>query len=78
MAAHKKGGIDPALIKAVGDLLKEVMTKPKAGEEAKYSLTDKMRVLDRSLKLEAIKQKMTDEGYGSGFFAGDADDKNGG
>jgi hypothetical protein len=37
------------------------------------SLTDKMKILDRALKLEAIKLKIADEGWGSGLLD-DSDD----
>ena len=33
-----------------------------------WSLTDKMKILDRALKLEAIKLKVSDEGWGSGLL----------
>jgi hypothetical protein len=63
MTHPKKGkGLDPELERAIRKLLKEVMTSTDA------TITDKMKVIDRALKLEAIKQKMTDDGYGSGFF----------
>jgi len=32
------------------------------------SLTDKTKVLDRVLKLEQIKQKISDDEWGKGFF----------
>jgi hypothetical protein len=51
-------------------LLKEVMAKPKKGADGKiveqFTLTDKMKVLDRALKLEAIKAKA--DGDEGGFF----------
>jgi len=65
----KKGAIDPKLEKAIGQLLASVMKDQTA------TITDKMKVIDRALKLEAIKQKMTDDGYGSGFFEGGNDDE---
>jgi hypothetical protein len=36
--------------------------------DAEASLTDKMKVIDRALKLEQIKLKIIDEEYGTGFF----------
>lgn len=57
-----KKGIDPALEKAISAMLKEAMAP---GSD--YSVTDKMKVIDRSLKLEQIKQKMDDATFGSGF-----------
>jgi hypothetical protein len=32
------------------------------------SLTDKTKVLDRALKLEQIKQKISDDEWGKGFY----------
>jgi hypothetical protein len=61
----KKSGIDPELEKAIKRLLKEVMSSPDA------SITDKMKVIDRSIKLEQLKQRMTDDGFGSGFHDDD-------
>lgn len=65
----KKSRVDPSLEAAVRKLLKKVM------DDSDASITDKMRVIDRALKLEQIKQKINDEGYGSGFF--NDDDKGG-
>ena len=59
--AKKTVGIDPSLEKAIADLLKEVSTN------AEWTLTDKMKILDRALKLEALKLKMTNDDWGSGF-----------
>jgi hypothetical protein len=39
------------------------------------SITDKTKVLDRALKLEAIKLKLSDDEWGSGFGMDDEDDK---
>jgi hypothetical protein len=63
--AKKEKGINPALEDAIGKLLKEVM------EDSTASITDKSKVIDRALKLEAIKQKMQDDEWGSGFVADD-------
>jgi hypothetical protein len=38
------------------------------------SITDKMKVIDRALKLEALKMKDADEGYGAGLFGDDDED----
>ena len=61
MATKKKQGIDPVLERAIAKLLIDVMT------DATATITDKMKVIDRSLKLEAIKLKLNsdDWGYGS-------------
>jgi hypothetical protein len=39
------------------------------------SITDKTKVIDRALKLEAIKLKMSDDEWGSGFGAVDEEDE---
>ena len=49
--SKKKTGINPDLEKAISDLLKSTMSDPMA------SLNDKTKIIDRALKLEAIKQK---------------------
>ena len=58
--SKKQKGVNPELEKAVNDLLRTVMADPTA------SLTDKTKVLDRALKLEQIKQKISDEEWGKG------------
>ena len=63
--SKKQKGVNPELEKAVTDLLRTVMADPTA------SLTDKTKVLDRALKLEQIKQKISDEEWGKGFFNSD-------
>lgn len=64
--AKKKDDLIDSIEKEVKRLLKEVMATPTNGKEAP-SLTDKMKVIDRALKLAAVKAKMDDEGFGSGF-----------
>jgi hypothetical protein len=68
MSKKKIAGIDPALEKAIANLLEITMTDSEA------SLTDKMKVIDRSLKLEALKLKVSDDAWGSGFTDDDDDD----
>jgi hypothetical protein len=63
--SKRQKGVNPELEKAVTDLLRTVMADPTA------SLTDKTKVLDRALKLEQIKQKISDEEWGKGFFNSD-------
>ena len=65
--ARKSKGINPDLEDAISTLLKSVMNDPMA------SLTDKTKVLDRSLKLEAIKLKMQDDEWGAAFNIEDDD-----
>ena len=64
----KDKGINPDLDKFISDLMKQVMNDPDA------TVTDKVKVLDRALKLEALKMKDADEGYGSGLFGDDDED----
>jgi len=68
--SRKKGekGINPALEKAINELMAVVMVDPTA------TITDKMKVIDRALKLEALKMKDADEGYGAGLFGDDDED----
>ena len=67
--AKKQKGINPELESAIGQMLIAVMNDPMA------SITDKTKVLDRALKLEAIKLKMETDDWGSGFGMDDEDDK---
>lgn len=69
MARKQDKGINPDLENAIGDMLSDMKTNPD------WSLTDKMKILDRALKLEAIKLKISDEGWGSGLL--DDDDEQG-
>ena len=66
--SKKKTGVNPDLEKAISDLLRATMLDPTA------SLTDKTKILDRALKLEALKAKMDQDEWGSGFFGNDDDD----
>ena len=63
-----KSGVDEKLTTAIDGLLKEVTLKKKdkSGEQT-YSLTDVIKVIDRKLKLEALRLDVKDDGYGSGF-----------
>jgi hypothetical protein len=62
----KKGkGVNPDLEDAVSQLLREVMADEKA------SLTDKCKVIDRSINIEKLKQKISDDEWGSGFVTTD-------
>jgi len=42
--------------------------------DSEASLTDKMKVIDRSLKLEALKLKVSDDAWGAGFLDDDDED----
>ena len=63
--AKKKSGVNPDLERFVNALMAEVM------QDSTASVTDKVKVLDRALKLEAIKQKVQDDEWGSGLFGGE-------
>ena len=65
--SKKQKGINADLEKALNDLLKSVMADPTA------SLTDKCKVIDRVINIEKIKQKISDEEWGSGFASPDED-----
>jgi hypothetical protein len=67
--ARKDKGINPDLEKAISDLLKSTMLDETA------SLTDKTKILDRALKLEQLKLKMSDDEWGSGFGLDDDEEK---
>ena len=67
--AKKDKGVNPDLEKFISALMVEVMNDSTA------SVTDKVKVLDRALKLEAIKQKVQDDEWGSGLFGGGEDEQ---
>ena len=60
--SKKQKGINPDLDKAINDLLKQVMADPTA------SLTDRCKVIDRAMNMEKIKQKISDDEWGSGLL----------
>jgi len=61
----KSKGLNPELESAIEILLADVMNDPEA------SLTDKCKVLDRAINVEKLKQKISDDEWGSGFIATD-------
>jgi hypothetical protein len=63
--SKKSKGVNPDLEDAVSQLLREVMADEKA------SLTDKCKVIDRSINIEKLKQKISDDEWGSGFVTSD-------
>ena len=69
MSTKKEKGINSDLEAAINKLMAQVMTDPEA------SITDKMKVIDRALKLEALKMKDSDSEWGSGFGLDDDDEK---
>ena len=65
MSKKKEKGINPELEKAINKLMQEVMSDQTA------TIVDKMRVIDRALKLEALKMKDDDSSWGAGFMEDD-------
>jgi hypothetical protein len=63
--SKKSKGVNPDLEDAVSKLLQEVMLDTTA------SLTDKCKVIDRAINIEKLKQKISDDEWGSGFIAND-------
>jgi hypothetical protein len=68
MTKKKEKGLNPELEKAINKLMAEVMIDPTA------TIVDKMRVIDRALKLEALKMKDDDSAWGVGFMSDDDDE----
>ena len=67
--AKRDKGINPDLERFVNALMAEVM------QDTSASVTDKVKVLDRALKLEAIKQKVQDDEWGIGLMGGEEDEQ---
>jgi hypothetical protein len=67
--SKKSKGLNPELETAVEKLLQEVMADPMA------SLTDKCKVIDRMVNIEKLKQKISDDEWGSGFATIDDNDE---
>ena len=61
--SKKNKGVNPDLEDAVSTLLKDVM------QDEMASLTDKCKVIDRAINIEKLKQKISDDEWGSGFVA---------
>jgi len=66
--SKKKIGINPDLEKHINQLLTAVMSDELA------SITEKMKVVDRALKLEQLKAKISDDEWGSGFMSEEDDE----
>jgi len=58
-------GINPKLEEAINLLMTQVMADPEA------TIIDKTRIIDRALKLEALKMKDEDSAWGQGFILDD-------
>jgi hypothetical protein len=63
--SKKNNGINPDLEKAISDLLKQSMTG------AEIDLEQKLKVIDRAINLEKLKQKVSEDEWGSGFVTSD-------
>ena len=61
-------GINPKLEEAINLLMTQVMADPEA------TIIDKTRIIDRALKLEALKMKDEDSAWGQGFILDDDDE----
>ena len=59
--AKKQKGVNPALEKAIEQMLASVMSDPMA------TLIDKCRVMDRAINVEKLKLKLVDDDWGAGF-----------
>ena len=66
--SKKNKGVNPYLEDAVSKLLLQVMQDDQA------SLTDKCKVIDRAINIEKLKQKLSDDEWGSGFINTDDDE----
>jgi hypothetical protein len=64
----KKNVVNAEIEGFINEMLSQVKTDTTA------SLTDKMKVLDRALKWEAIKLKAEDDAWGSGFMQDSEED----
>ena len=62
MAKKQDKGINPDLESAINGMLSQMEANPD------WSLTDKMKIIDRALKLEAIKLKADSDDWGAGLF----------
>ena len=65
--AKKQKGVNPALEKAIEQMLASVMSDPMA------TLIDKCRVMDRAINVEKLKLKISDDEWGAGFLTADDD-----
>lgn len=69
----KLSGLGAEIEAVLSKLLKEIKNPKAIDDEGKqYSLTDRMKVLDRALKWEAIKNK-ADDGEGDFFTPTDSE-----
>jgi hypothetical protein len=64
--ARADTGVSKELEEAVKELLKEAKAKDKEGN-FKMAIEDRLGVVDRAMKLEALRHKIRDAGAGSGW-----------
>jgi hypothetical protein len=62
----KPAKVNAELENLIADELRNAKRKNTDGSYV-MSLTDRMKIIDRALKMEGIKAKVTDDTYGSGF-----------
>jgi len=60
--SKKNNGLNPDLEKAISEMLKQAMS------DASMEPDLKLKIIDRAINLEKIKQKIQDDSYGTGFF----------
>lgn len=65
----KKAGLNPDLEKAVNDLLKSAISN------ADVDMDTKLKIIDRAINLEKIKQKISEDEWGSGFMTPEQTDE---
>jgi hypothetical protein len=58
----KKIGLNPDLERAVNDLLKSAIA------DAEVDMDTKLKIIDRAINLEKIKQKISEDEWGSSFM----------
>jgi hypothetical protein len=72
----KSKGVDPKLVKAIKDLMEEVMAKPNEGEQPAYSLSERCKIIDRMIKIESIRLNVQQDDSAGEFFKNkEADDE---
>jgi hypothetical protein len=60
--AKKSSGINPDLEKAISDLLKN---------SSEQDIDIRLKIIDRAINLEKLKQKVSEDEWGSGFVTPD-------
>ena len=60
--SKKNNGLNPDLEKAISEMLKQAMS------DAAMEPDLKLKIIDRAINLEKIKQKIQYDSYGTGYF----------